>query len=167
MNLIKSTEKIDFSRYKNKSVVTDEVKKAEEVLANKNVTQKQIDDEFDALKTAIGKLILTEEAANEKEFKLVPDEYRADNEKRGTIEKLEYSVTDEVNAENNYVKYLNVYLPYGYDPSDNNKKYNVLYLMHGGGENENLIFGGPGERKELMKILDNMIAKEILNRLLL
>jgi S-formylglutathione hydrolase FrmB len=30
--------------------------------------------------------------------------------------------------------------------------------MHGGGENENLIFGGPGQSKELKKILDNMIA---------
>ncbi|NLD45665.1 MAG: hypothetical protein GX660_00505, partial [Clostridiaceae bacterium] len=39
------------------------------------------------------------------------------------------------------------------------KKYNVLYLMHGGGENVNTIFGGPGESKELKKILDNMIAK--------
>jgi len=37
----------------------------------------------------------------------------------------------------NGTKSLNVYLPYGYDP---NKKYNIFYLMHGGGENENTIF---------------------------
>jgi enterochelin esterase-like enzyme len=30
--------------------------------------------------------------------------------------------------------------------------------MHGGGENENLIFGGPGQNRELKNILDNMIA---------
>ena len=29
-------------------------------------------------------------------------------------------------------KYANVYVPYGYDPD---KPYNILYLMHGGGEN--------------------------------
>ncbi len=159
MNLINSAKKIDFTRYINESVVTDAVKKAEEVVAKENVTQKEIDDELEALKAAIGKLILTDEAANEKEFKLVPDEYRADNEQQGTIEKVEYSVTNAVYSEKKDTKYLNVYLPYGYNASDKNKKYNVLYLMHGGGENENLIFGGPGERKELMKILDNMIAK--------
>ncbi|WP_242856155.1 alpha/beta hydrolase [Ruminiclostridium josui] len=56
------------------------------------------------------------------------------------------------------LKKMNVYLPYGYDASDKSKKYNVLYLMHGGGENENLIFGGPGQNKEMKKIIDNMIA---------
>ena len=35
-------------------------------------------------------------------------------------------------------KTLKVYVPYGYDE---NKKYNILYLMHGGSENENTIFG--------------------------
>src|SRR5690606_27759185 len=55
-------------------------------------------------------------------------------------------------------KRLHVYLPYGYDASDTERKYNVLYLMHGGGENEDLIFGGPGQSKEMKKIIDNMIA---------
>src|SRR5690606_7426686 len=55
-------------------------------------------------------------------------------------------------------KKMNVYLPYGYDPNDKEKRYNVLYLMHGGGENEDLIFGGPGENRELKNILDHMIA---------
>ena len=32
--------------------------------------------------------------------------------------------------------------------------------MHGGSENENLIFGGPGENRELKNILDNMIAND-------
>ncbi len=31
-----------------------------------------------------------------------------------------------------------MYLPYGYDE---NKKYNIFYLMHGGSENENTLFG--------------------------
>lgn len=48
-------------------------------------------------------------------------------------------------------KALNVYLPYGYDE---NKKYNIFYLMHGGGENENTIFGND---VNLQYILDNMI----------
>ena len=48
-------------------------------------------------------------------------------------------------------KSLNVYLPYGYDE---NKKYNIFYLMHGGGENENTIFSND---VKMQNILDNMI----------
>ena len=51
----------------------------------------------------------------------------------------------------NGTKSLNVYLPYGYDPS---KKYNIFYLMHGGGENENTIFSND---VNLHRILDHMI----------
>ena len=32
-------------------------------------------------------------------------------------------------------------------------------MLHGGGENENTIFGGPGQNRELQRIIDNMIAK--------
>jgi GH35 family endo-1,4-beta-xylanase/enterochelin esterase-like enzyme len=48
-------------------------------------------------------------------------------------------------------KSLNVYLPYGYDSK---KKYNIFYLMHGGGENENTIFSSD---VNLHLILDHMI----------
>ncbi len=157
MNLIKKTKKTDFTRYTNASIVTDAIEKAEEVLADKNTTQEQIDKQYDALKSAISKLKLTKEAANEKDFIPLPDEYRLDNVKNGTIERLSYNYADV--DDGTIVKDVNIYLPYGYDPSNKIKKYNVLYLMHGGGENVNTIFGGPGESKELMKILDNMIAK--------
>lgn len=94
----------------------------------------------------------------EKEFKAVPQEYRIENEKQGVIESLQYNVPNLEDGTN--VKHLNVYLPYCYDADDKKKKYNVLYLMHGGGENENLLFGGPGENRELKNILDNMIDKD-------
>lgn len=156
MNLIKGTQKLDLTRYKNAGIVTDAIKAAEKVLANKKATQKQLDEQYAALKTAAGMLVLTDEAANEKEFKAVPDEYKLDASKQGSIESLEYTTANLTNSTD--TKKLNVYLPYGYDASDASKKYNVLYLMHGGGENESLIFGGPGQNKELKKILDNMIA---------
>ena len=156
-NLIIKTKKLDFTRYTNASIVTDAIENAEEVLADKNTTQDQIDEQYDAVKSAISKLKLTKEAANEKEFIALPDEYRLDNVKHGTIERLSYNYADA--DDGTIVKDVNIYLPYGYDPSNKSKKYNVLYLMHGGGENVNTIFGGPGESKELMKILDNMIAK--------
>ena len=37
-------------------------------------------------------------------------------------------------------KKANIYLPYGYDPDDTETKYNVLYLLHGNGLNENYWF---------------------------
>ena len=51
--------------------------------------------------------------------------------------------------------YLNVYLPHNYDPDN---KYNILYMIHGNSENVNTVLGGPGDNKELKKIIDNMIA---------
>lgn len=51
----------------------------------------------------------------------------------------------------NGTKSLNIYLPAGYDPS---KKYNIFYLMHGGGENENTIFSND---VKFNNILDHMI----------
>lgn len=157
INLIKSTQKLDFTLYKNANTVLNAiVDVTESVLINPQVTQNQMDEQYAALKDTISKLEMTEEAANEKYFTAVPDEYRMENDKPGTIESLAYTTPNLTNGTDD--KKLNVYLPYGYDANDTSKKYNVLYLMHGGGENENLIFGGPGQSKELKKILDNMIA---------
>ncbi|WP_235848912.1 MULTISPECIES: alpha/beta hydrolase [Bacillaceae] len=97
----------------------------------------------------------TESPAKHKEFIAVPDEYRMESDKQGMIESLHYPVP---HLENGNTKHLNVYLPFGYDDTDTNRKYNVLYLLHGGGEDENLLFGGPGENRELKNIIDNMIA---------
>ena len=54
-----------------------------------------------------------------------------DVNRRGRIERVDYSTTDE--AGKMVAKYANVYLPYGYDKADLEKKYNILYVMHGGG----------------------------------
>jgi len=55
-----------------------------------------------------------------------------DIEYRGTIRRVDYVSTDAEGVQVN--KYANVYLPFGYD-KDPEKKYNVLYVMHGGGGN--------------------------------
>ena len=156
MTLIRGAKELDLTRYTNAKIVTDAIKAAEKVLKDKKVTQKKIDQQYDALQAAIKKLELTEEAANVKEFKAVPVEYKEESKYKGSIEQLEYKVANTKKGED--LKKLNVYLPYGYDAKDKTKKYNVLYLMHGGGENENLLFGGPGQSRELKRILDNMIA---------
>jgi len=51
-------------------------------------------------------------------------------EKVGHWERVEYT-TDVYEDGVTYPKYCNVYLPYGYDPEDKEKKYNVLYFQHG------------------------------------
>ena len=54
----------------------------------------------------------------EKEFIAVPDKYRNECKKQGTIESLYYKVPNLENSKNR--KHLNVYLPYCYDASDIN-----------------------------------------------
>ncbi len=66
---------------------------------------------------------------------------------QGTIETLNYqtSVYDEV-----YDKYVLVYLPYGYDPADTSKKYNVVYFQHGNNSTIDIIMTG-----KCLKEIDN------------
>ncbi len=56
--------------------------------------------------------------AMEKEFIAVPDKYRNECKKQGTIESLYYKVPNLENGKNK--KHFNVYLPYCYDASDIN-----------------------------------------------
>lgn len=93
----------------------------------------------------------------EKQFVKVNEAYRNPCSKQGVIESLNYPVPNLENGKT--TKHCNVYLPYGYNESDIDKKYNILYLMHGGGEDENLLFGGPGENRALKNILDHMISE--------
>lgn len=82
-----------------------------------------------------------------------PDSYFNPISNGGTITKESY------NSINGY-KSLWVYTPNGYDPS---QKYNIFYLMHGGGENENLLFSDEVHLKEM---LDHAIADGLLDPLI-
>ena len=67
-------------------------------------------------------------------------------EQQGTVETLEYEApayqhNELLGADETITKKLNVYLPYGYDES---QQYNVVYLMHGGGENQDFWLGEGG-----------------------
>ncbi len=94
--------------------------------------------------------------------KAMPEKYMSEVLNTGSIEKLSYKTNSYDETNRSITKELNVYLPQCYDPTNDGVKYNILYLMHGGGENENTLFGGPGENSELKNILDHMIEnKEI------
>ena len=48
----------------------------------------------------------------------------------GTVERVDYTTAVYEDGKT-HAKYCYVYLPYGYDPADKAKKYNVLYFQHG------------------------------------
>lgn len=82
----------------------------------------------------------------DKAFIPLPDQYRRESAKKGVIESIYYELASLVNGTS---KHANVYLPYGYNQADKEKSYKVFYLLHGGGEDENLLFGGPGRTGSL------------------
>lgn len=79
-------------------------------------------------------------------YKPAPDNYFKQPANHGNVIKENYN---SINGNKN----MYVYVPYGYDES---KKYNVFYLMHGGGESEETCFNDNAINIDIM--LDNMIA---------
>ncbi len=77
-------------------------------------------------------------------------------DKKGTVERFLYNTgTYDERVSLPMAKAAWVYLPYGYDTA---KQYNVLYLLHGGGVNEDWWFK---MFPDTVTILDNMIAQGI------
>lgn len=82
-----------------------------------------------------------------------PSQLTVAGDKPGVVEAFSYQTKAYATDSRDVEKTAYVYLPYGYDAS---KQYNVLYLMHGTGDNEAswLI-----EHSENKNMLDQMIAK--------
>lgn len=76
------------------------------------------------------------------------DEYK-ESTKPGNVEHAWY-----YSAENDMTRRLYVYTPYGYDKNDKKTKYPVLYLLHGGGGDEDAW----STLGRTCQILDNLIA---------
>lgn len=86
----------------------------------------------------------------------MPTEMLEETDQKGTVERFVYdSQTYDADSSQPLQKGAWVYLPHGYDPAN---PYNILYLMHGGGVNEDWWFK---MFPETVCILDNMIAKGI------
>ena len=83
----------------------------------------------------------------------VPEQYDApDCQQAGTLEELVYQTKAYGTDGRAVEKRALVYLPYGYDES---KQYNILYLMHGTGDDENYWLRTNPQNKHM---LDRMIA---------
>ena len=90
-------------------------------------------------------------------FEKMDDNYRLNVTQRGKVTIFVYdAVTPEGEA---YKKTALVYLPYGYDAADTETRYNVLYLMHGSGQNNMEYFKGIGAMSSTSMMLDAMIEK--------
>lgn len=167
MNLVSNSKKILLERYSNGAVVKDLIAQAEAAIKNATTTQKKIDELYAALDKAVSNLKPDGKDYDDKECKQVPIKYKMIDEHKGTIERISYNTNSYDGKNEARVKDFLVYLPNGYNAADKTKKYNVLYLIHGMGENQNTVFGGPGQNTEMMKILDNMIYNKELEPMII
>ncbi|MDD6254968.1 MAG: hypothetical protein PUA82_03025 [Eubacteriales bacterium] len=92
--------------------------------------------------------------------KPLPDEYLRQADQQGTINELTYKSKDYTGDMSAISKKAYIYLPYGYDPNDSDKKYDIMYLMHGlGGTAEQAFTEYECAGKNL---IDNMIQNDVI-----
>ena len=89
----------------------------------------------------------------------ITKKYRQEAEHKGTVEKITYTCPSYAEqavsgVEKIVEKDLYVYLPYGYSPD---QEYNVLYLMHGRGEDERYWLNEERMGAQTCMVLDNMV----------
>lgn len=82
--------------------------------------------------------------------------YFENSDRPGQVVQVTYESRDYTRDDTVIIKPAFIYLPYRYDESDTDTRYDILYLMHGWTMTAN-DFLGEG-RSNLVNILDNMIA---------
>ncbi len=92
------------------------------------------------------------------EIKEIPVGYDSETDKFGTVEKITYKTRNYAGDKEEYEKSAFVYLPYGYQQEDRNQKYDVVYLLHGGGDDESWYMDDDKYRDGIALLLDHMIA---------
>lgn len=98
--------------------------------------------------------------------KRVPKEYYEPIEKCGIVEEISYTSKRYATTGEELTKKALVYLPYGFDRKSG-KEYKTLYLMHGGGGNEQEFLYGQEGKKALLYIIDHMMADGILEPMII
>jgi len=86
----------------------------------------------------------------------IPGEIWQPANQQGTIEEIHYDVVKNGQKLN---KRAQVYVPYGYNKKDKNARYNVVYLMHGGGDNTTSFLTPPNDWLPLKQVLDHLIEQ--------
>lgn len=93
-----------------------------------------------------------------RELEEIPTEYLNAAQAQGTLVDLNYTTYESFSYDEKsqeLQKHAVVYLPYGYNEQE---KYNVFYLMHGGWSNETTTLGTPENPSAMKNVLDNAIA---------
>ena len=160
-------EKSNNTNADNKSITSSEQSEsAKEAEVTETVPTEEITPTEEATPTESVKP--TEEAAPTEEpasteagvSLMIPIKYSIPNLKGGgTIESITYMAKDHLGEGPDVEKKAFVYLPEGYDSS---KKYNVLYLMHGIGGDENEWGLNTGKKAMVKIIMDNLISNGII-----
>ncbi|EHI99146.1 carbohydrate-binding family 9 [Clostridium sp. DL-VIII] len=90
----------------------------------------------------------------------IPYSYYQHAKHQGKIVKLEYDTYDYSRRKQSIRKYAYVYLPYGYDIDNSDKKYDIFYIMHGWTmtAEDFFSFGNP----RMKNLLDHMIEDEMI-----
>ena len=81
------------------------------------------------------------------------------------IDTLRYSVTDARGVTSE--KEALVYLPAGYDSDDRSRRYNVLYLAHGGGDNPGSFFSPDRTAEPLDKVADRLVDEGLMDPIII
>ena len=85
----------------------------------------------------------------------IPKDFYTFVENAGTVIRYIYQVKSPKDDDSKiYRKSALVYLPYGYSQNETEDKYNVLYLMHGGGQSPEWYFNGEYSGSLLNSLLD-------------
>mgnify|MGYP001060215647 CR=1 FL=1 len=93
------------------------------------------------------------------ELEEIPHEYFNAAQEQGTLVDLNYTTYESFSYEEKtqeLQKRAVVYLPYGYNEQE---KYNVFYLMHGGWSNETTTLGTSEAPSAMKNVLDNAISE--------
>lgn len=100
-----------------------------------------------------------ERTMNQTEYlEAVPPSYFDAAAGRGSVIAETYRSHDYTSSNNEAIaKTAYVYLPYGYDAADKDKRYDILYLMHGWTMTAGDFFDDPRDGSHIVAILDNLI----------
>lgn len=101
------------------------------------------------------------------ELKNIPEEYKRPADRQGTLTELVYKTWESKTYERksrSLIKRAIVYLPYGYSEEN---RYNVVYLMHGGGGNEKTILGSPDNPDIFKNVIDHAVEKREIKPLII
>ena len=102
------------------------------------------------------------------ELEYVPDGYDQPADQAGTLERLDYQTYESFSyAQGDKSQPLDktawVYVPYGYSDQ---RRYDILYLSHGGWSDETTLMGTPGDEHAFKHIVDHAIADGLIEPLL-